>query len=252
MENVEGLLDNGLSDTLFDAIDSVSGDYQIIGPLLVNAGDYGAPTERKRVVIVGYDAGEVDAITAEDFAPKPGMPRPTVRDAISDLPTPFRAEKGCYGWTSYPALPGRRRAYAEICRKLPPSGLGWGPAIDYLKKGQVSGLMETIHTKEVQERFSSVMPGEIDSVSRFPRLHWERRCPTLRAGTGVDKGNHQSPRPIHPEDPRVITVREAARLQGFPDWFVFHPTKWHSFRMIGNSVSPFMSKHILSVIAGKL
>ncbi|KAA1337570.1 DNA cytosine methyltransferase, partial [Escherichia coli] len=72
--------------------------------------------------------------------------------------------------------------------------------------------------------------------------------PTLRAGTGADKGSHQAVRPLHPDSGRVITVREAARLQGFPDWFCFHPTKWHSFRMIGNSVSPIVSKAILSKI----
>ncbi|WP_245408740.1 DNA cytosine methyltransferase [Variibacter gotjawalensis] len=49
-----------------------------------------------------------------------------------------------------------------------------------------------------------------------------------------------------------MTVREAARLQGFPDYFRFHPTVWHSFRMIGNSVSPIMSKAIFSVIAERI
>ncbi|MFX7922723.1 DNA cytosine methyltransferase, partial [Acinetobacter baumannii] len=63
-------------------------------------------------------------------------------------------------------------------------------------------------------------------------------CPTLRAGTGPERGSYQAVRPIHPTSPRVITPREASRLQGFPDWFQFHPTKWHSFRQIGNSVSP--------------
>jgi len=37
-------------------------------------------------------------------------------------------------------------------------------------------------------------------------------------------------------------------MQAFPDWFIFHPTKWHSFRMIGNSVSPSVSYRILSTI----
>ncbi|QQA63420.1 DNA cytosine methyltransferase [Aeromonas caviae] len=48
-----------------------------------------------------------------------------------------------------------------------------------------------------------------------------------------------------------MTVREAARLQGFPDWFTFHPTKWH-FRMIGNSVSPLLSEAILGRIRKRL
>lgn len=251
MENVEGLLDEGLSDTLFDAIESVRKKYRVIGPLLVNAGDFGAPTDRKRVIIVGYDPEELEPLTPDDFAPTAGTPQPTVRDAISDLPEPIPGQDGSLGWATYPSLVGRRRAYAEICRELPPPGLGWAPALEMLKSGQVSGVIETVHTKEVRKRFALVKPGETDPVSHFPRLAWERRCPTLRAGTGNDRGKHQSARPIHPDAPRVISIREAARLQGFPDWFVFHPTKWHSFRMIGNSVSPFMSRHILSVLNAK-
>jgi DNA (cytosine-5)-methyltransferase 1 len=50
----------------------------------------------------------------------------------------------------------------------------------------------------------------------------------------------------------VITIREAARLQGFPDWFDFHETKWHSFRMIGNSVSPIMAQAMLDLVADHL
>jgi DNA (cytosine-5)-methyltransferase 1 len=50
----------------------------------------------------------------------------------------------------------------------------------------------------------------------------------------------------------VITIREAARLQGFPDSHLFHPTIWHSFRMIGNSVSPIMSKAIFGAVREKL
>ncbi|MFS9669280.1 DNA cytosine methyltransferase, partial [Klebsiella pneumoniae] len=64
-------------------------------------------------------------------------------------------------------------------------------------------------------------------------------------------GSYQAVRPIHPTSPRVITPREAARLQGFPDWFQFHPTKWHSFRQIGNSVSPIVAEHIMRVLARK-
>lgn len=80
-------------------------------------------------------------------------------------------------------------------------------------------------------------------------------CPTpkaMRTGTGVDKGSFQSVRPIHPTEHRVITVREGARLQGFPDKHLFHPTIWHSFRMIGNSVSPIMAEVVLNVVRDAL
>ncbi|MCL2924891.1 MAG: DNA cytosine methyltransferase, partial [Trichodesmium sp. MAG_R04] len=57
-----------------------------------------------------------------------------------------------------------------------------------------------------------------------------------------------SPRPIHPFTPRCITVREAARLHSYPDWFRFHVTKWHGFRQVGNSVPPLLAKAVAQEI----
>jgi DNA (cytosine-5)-methyltransferase 1 len=71
-------------------------------------------------------------------------------------------------------------------------------------------------------------------------------CNTLRAGTGSDRGAFTSPRPIHPHSPRCITVREAARLHSYLDWFRFHVTKWHGFRQIGNSVPPLLGRAVAS------
>jgi DNA (cytosine-5)-methyltransferase 1 len=48
----------------------------------------------------------------------------------------------------------------------------------------------------------------------------------------------------------VITVREAARLHGFPDWFAFHTTRWHGFRQVGNAVPPPLAHAVAgSVVA---
>jgi DNA (cytosine-5)-methyltransferase 1 len=112
-----------------------------------------------------------------------------------------------------------------------------------------TGHRRTAHTPEVTKK---VKPGGVEVIGRHARLRWDGQCPTLRAGTGNDRGSFQSVRPIHPDEPRVITVREGARLQGFPDDFRFHPTVWHSFRMIGNSVSPVMSKVIFSLISERI
>jgi DNA (cytosine-5)-methyltransferase 1 len=108
------------------------------------------------------------------------------------------------------------------------------------------------HKPEVKARFAEVPQGGMDLVGRHPRLDWNGQCPTLRAGTGADKGSFQAVRPLHPSEPRVITVREAARLQGFPDVHRFHPTIWHSFRMIGNSVSPIIAEAIFRAISAKI
>ena len=42
----------------------------------------------------------------------------------------------------------------------------------------------------------------------------------------------------------MITVREAARLHSYPDWFRSHATKWHGFRQIGNSVPPLLARAV--------
>jgi DNA (cytosine-5)-methyltransferase 1 len=101
-------------------------------------------------------------------------------------------------------------------------------------------------------RFSELEHGQQDIISKAYKLKPDGFCPTLRAGTGPDRGSYQAVRPIHYEASRVITPREAARLQGFPDWFEFHKTIWHSFRQIGNSVSPIVAEKILSVIHQRL
>ncbi len=66
------------------------------------------------------------------------------------------------------------------------------------------------------------------------------------------RGSFTSPRPIHPFTPRCITVREAARLHSYPDWFRFHVTKWHGFRQVGNSVPPLLAKSIALEIMNML
>lgn len=252
MENVEGLLDEDNRDVLTSAIERVSGRYRILGPLVVNAAHFGAATNRRRVIVVGYDPDDCDSLSLEQIQPALHS-LVTVRDAIGDLPAPIQnvGREDDFGWAKYPVGSGERLSnYARVLREAPPEGLGWAEAIRFHKKGFVSGLYATCHTAAVARRYAKTECGKSDPVSKSYRLEWNGQCPTLRAGTGAEKGAFQAVRPIHPAEGRVITVREAARMQGFPDWFVFHPTKWHSFRMIGNSVSPFVSRGLLSRILG--
>jgi DNA (cytosine-5)-methyltransferase 1 len=255
MENVPGLLSEDNIEVLSSGLESVPSRYRILDPIIVNASDFGAATSRRRVLIVGYDPNEVDSIQPEIFQPRVPKNLITVRDAISDLPGPIAEAKakGEFGWTKYPPRVARRlAAYATRLRSLPPLGLGWSEAVELHKNGFVSGLLETQHSGKVARRYRVTKGGKSDPVTKAYRLEWGGQCPTIRAGTGADKGAFQAVRPLHPGKGRVITVREGARLQGFPDWFVFHPTKWHSFRMIGNSVSPFVSEGLFNKIAPKI
>ena len=251
MENVEGLLDDDSRDVLISAIERVSGRYTILGPLVVNAAHFGAATNRRRVIVVGYDPEDCNTLSIEQLHPTPSR-LVTVQDAISDLPTPIEdgGQSDDFGWAKYPLRPGVLSAYARALRDVAPVGLGWAEAVRLHKEGFVSGLHETRHTAKVARRYASIKNGKSDPISKSYRLKWDGQCPTIRAGTGSEKGAFQAVRPLHPAEGRVITVREAARMQAFPDWFVFHPTKWHSFRMIGNSVSPSVSFGLLSKLLG--
>jgi DNA (cytosine-5)-methyltransferase 1 len=254
MENVEGLLDDGKYEILSNELENLPSRYRVLAPMVVTASSYGAPTSRRRVVVVGYDPEEIDPLSEADIK---GHTRRliTVHEAIADLPCPAPQEEtqGDFAWMKYP--PKRQDhipRYAQLMREPPPVGLGWSEAIELHSNGFVSGLAETKHSKKVAHRYSRIGCGKSDPITKAYRLAWDGQCPTIRAGTGADKGAFQSVRPLHPDIGRVITIREGARLQGFPDWFVFHPTKWHSFRMIGNSVSPFVSRGIMDKIAAKI
>lgn len=236
MENVRGL---GYSDArpFFErCLGLVPSRYEIVGPIILDAAEYGAATRRPRLFVIGYDPEYCDELTATDLESIKTGPA-TVRAAIGDLVSAEMLTEidGFDVWRIRQC--GRPNEYAARLRN---------------RDGTFTGHRRTVHTSKVIKRFAAIEPGGVDKVGRHPRLDWEGQCPTLRAGTGNDRGSYQSVRPIHPTEPRVITVREAARLQGFPDKFRFHPTVWHSFRMIGNSVSPVISQAIFSLIAARI
>lgn len=254
MENVDGLLDEGTVDVLMSAIQQITPRFRVLDPMIVKASDYGAPTTRTRVIVVGYNPNKMNELSLGDFLPTADIEPVTVKDAISDLPIPILStrKKGDYSWAKYPSIDIKKLSkYARAARKLPPKNMGWDDAIEKLMGRYSSGHETTIHSEKVAARYAALLPGKIDPVSKSTKLKWDGLCPTLRAGTGAEKGSHQAVRPIHPDEGRVITVREAARLQGFPDWFAFHHTKWTSFRMIGNSVSPKVSEFLLKQILKK-
>jgi DNA (cytosine-5)-methyltransferase 1 len=169
-----------------------------------------------------------------------------VAQAIGDLPEAehFPALKH-QDWVR--ASFGRPSAYAAILR-----GEGLDPAdFSYRRMFDPSVLTSsalTEHTALSRKRFANTEHGKTEPISRFLKLDPRGICNTLRAGTASDRGAFTSPRPIHPLSPRVITVREAARLHSYPDWFRFHVTKWHGFRQIGNSVPPLLARAVATQI----
>jgi DNA (cytosine-5)-methyltransferase 1 len=102
-----------------------------------------------------------------------------------------------------------------------------------------------------RELFSSIVPPY--KVTTFPNRWWKLRSDypvrTLMAHIGKDTYSH-----IHwdSEQARTISVREAARLQGFPDGFVFEGTMNPAFRQIGNAVPPLMAAALAEIVRKEL
>lgn len=243
-ENVPGIMQEKYAEIRNTAFSLVSDDYDILQPIKVKAADYGAPTVRTRYFFIGVKKSLKLDISYDIFMPK-GIAKVTVKDALYGLPNIIDASWQSESESWRPIVKDKDGVFYDKLWGEIPQNVGDKESIDKLQKNIISGCTGTLHSSLVQGRYDALSFGETDKISRSTRLDPNGFCPTLRAGTASDKGSFQAVRPIHPYYPRVITPREAARLQGFPDWFRFHRTKWHSFRQIGNSVSPIVAEYIL-------
>ena len=250
VENVPGIMQDAYEELREEAFSYVDAQYDILPPMHLSANDYGAATNRRRVFFFGCLTDVVGSLTLDSFKAPCDAESVRVKDALHGLPTTVDPnwQKEEQSWQIvrvYGDGNFGQRLHGHV-----PSGVGDQNALQRLSgSNEVSGFLGTAHTDEVAERYDKTECGKYDSISKSYRLDPDGLCPTLRAGTGPDQGSFQAVRPIHPTEARVITPREAARLQGFPDWFQFSPTKWHSFRQIGNSVSPILAEHIFGVVA---
>jgi DNA (cytosine-5)-methyltransferase 1 len=240
-ENVKGLTLGKHAQFLAELIAAL-GDagYDVLAPYQVlNAADYGVPQDRRRLFLIGTRKG----LNAPNY-PAANQARISVWDAIGDLPNPESFE----ALLQVDLVSVTWETASDYGRKL--RGFDQDPD-DYSYQRRfdphlLTCSLRTRHNPSSQTRFAATIQGKTEAISRFRRLDPNGICNTLRAGTDSARGAHTSPRPIHPFMPRVITVREAARLHSYPDWFRLHMTKWHGCRQIGNSVPPLLARAVAS------
>jgi DNA (cytosine-5)-methyltransferase 1 len=247
--------------------------YAVPPPRILNASRYGVPQDRRRLVMVGLETPfRPPEAPAETHSPKERIPSnldrsnrqqdglragPSVWDAIGNLPDLDEFEELADSdsvYLSSDARSLRDEMASDYARRLSGSVID---ATDLSRPrrrspSRLTSSLRTLHSEDVAERFSKVTPGEREPISRFVRLHPDGIAPTLRAGSTPDRGSFSAPRPIHPRCARVISVREAACLHGFPDWFRFSAAKWHGFRQVGNSVCPPLAKAIAESVRDAL
>jgi DNA (cytosine-5)-methyltransferase 1 len=260
-ENVKGLTvgkHRKFIQELEAAFDAAGYDLQLPWKVL-NAAHYGVPQARERFILMGAKKGHplpVYPSPQTNISGKtPKFPElhfgPTCHEAIGDLPDADSFKKLQISDAVSTARFGEPSAYAAEMRCLTNEGWHCGYAREW-DPSMLTSSARTEHTDISRRRFGATEPGAVEPISRFFRLSPEGVSNTLRAGTDGSRGAFTSPRPIHYRYQRCITVREMARLHGFPDWFRFHVTKWHGARQIGNAVPPPLARAIAGQVIAAL
>ncbi|MCY4278599.1 MAG: DNA cytosine methyltransferase [Gammaproteobacteria bacterium] len=250
-ENVKGLTLGKQRLLLEELVDEFSDNgYVISSPWQVlNAASFGVPQNRERLFLMGarrglpvpkYPRPQTSSAMDNDLALAQS---PSCEDALQDLP---EAEDFAQLWAGDSVTTdawGEPGSYAKQMRCASEDAWGFGYRRGWDPRLLTSSA-RTNHTATSRSRFLEAQPGTTEPGSRLFKLSRHGVANTLRAGTDSARGAFTSPRPIHYERPRCVTVREMARLHGFPDWFRFHVTKWHGARQIGNSVPPPLARAV--------
>lgn len=221
IENVPGLVglfDGKIKDSIIEKFTEMGYDIQY---KILCAADYGVPQSRRRVVFVGTRVGEFNY-------PQINPDIVTCSMALSDLPTlehELGAEISDY-------LTSPQNPYQELMRS---------------RSNKVHNHVAAQHSEKVQTIISLVpdggnykdLPDEYRSSRNF-HVAWTRFASNKPAPT-IDTGHRHH---FHYKYNRVPTVRECARLQSFPDDFIFLGNKTQQFRQVGNAVPPLMAQAI--------
>lgn len=236
------------SYAVIDYIRAVLGEYgagyQMIDGV-ISAADYGAPQRRMRYVVIGQKVSKTIAMDFPSGRYDEKKQR-TVRDAIGDIENvePFDDIEKDVG--------------IKLGKKPSNKGL-----IRSLRNSKV--LKNHVITKSTDvaiERFKALEQGEnfhalkeelktntYTDTSRTQRTIYLRLKYDEPSGTVV---NVRKSMWIHPKHNRAISIREAARLQTFPDSFVFCGTKDQQYQQVGNAVPPLVAKELAKYIASIL
>jgi DNA (cytosine-5)-methyltransferase 1 len=223
---------------------------------VLNASHFGTPQNRERLILYGAKRPEhLPHYPRPTTRPADGRGKvpadlplgPSVLDALGDLPDADDFEELLHSDAVRTNAWGRTSAYAAELRCISNDAWHFGYVRNW-DPSLLTGSMRTEHTTISRRRFAETQGGQTEPISRLYKLSATGLSNTLRAGTDGARGAFTSPRPIHFKHPRCVTVREMARLHGYPDWFRLHSTKWHGARQIGNSVPPPLARAVAGAL----
>jgi DNA (cytosine-5)-methyltransferase 1 len=241
-ENVEGFLTQARGRFVFDLLEPLIDVGYRIHVRKVNAAHYGVPQHRKRVLAIGgmgwdptFPVHTHSALGAPGAKLANGhhLPfTPTLREALAGLPSPKMGRSG-----EQDPLDHTYSEFNEADRQR----------AHLLEPGQrMRDLPEELWHESYRKRaYRRVMDGTPTerrggAPAGLRRLSEHEPCKAITSGALRDF--------VHPTEDRPLTIRECARIQTFPDDFVFVGTQSEKIRMIGNAVPIFLSECIAATL----
>jgi DNA (cytosine-5)-methyltransferase 1 len=243
LENVTGMTSAGGGAAVGAILAGLRDLGYAVEPQILKAEEFGVPQERRRIVFIGNRIGlptEFPKAThGSDL-----RPLVTVWDAISDLPSIADGDDGgvvpyaCEAQSDFQRemrngsncvanhIPAKlAKVNLERLKHIPQGGSWRDIPFDLLPAG-MKRAKRSDHTK------------------RYGRLSWNGLASTILTKCDPHWGAY-----FHPEEDRTLTVREAARLQSFPDWFEFRGSRTDQYVQVGNAVPPLLGRAIADAIS---
>lgn len=229
-ENVVGILsmDKGkLFKRVQEEFNSIGYDLKY---KVLNAVDYGVPQQRERVILVGFK-GNNPFEYPEATHGEGKKPFVTLKDAFGDLPVIKSGEES----TKY-----AKDADNEFLAFVRNSGDTLSEHKAPNNGAHLIKIMETLKDGQSKDDLPEEIRPKSGYGNTYAKLWWEKPSTTITRNFACPS----SSRCIHPRDSRAMSIREGARLQSFPDNYVFYGSDGMKRLEIGNAVPPLLSTAI--------
>jgi DNA (cytosine-5)-methyltransferase 1 len=206
---------------------------------ILNAEDYGIPQERRRIVFIANRIGAHILFPKIEYGV--GLkPFTTIWDAIGDLPVLTSERSDNY------ATPAKSEYQKYMRQKASNLSNHYGPKLGKINQQRIrhipqGGSWRDIPVDLLPEGMKRAKRS--DHTKRYGRPRLTDLSCTILTKCDIHWGAY-----IHPIENRPFTVREAARLQSFPDDFIFYGSMTEQFVQVGNAVPPMMAKAIAESI----
>jgi len=230
-ENVRGLLSIEKGKLLKRIISLFKSLGYRVQYQVLNSADYGVPQVRKRVIIVGTKLDKDFKYPQRTHSNLDSDLKPylTISEAISDLPF-IKSNQESFKYYSK-----AQNEFQKLMRKNAPKKLMEHKAPK--NNNRLVRLMESLPDGGSPKDAPKKLRPKSGFSNAYCRLWWDRPSTTITRNLSIPS----SSRCIHPKAPRPLTTREGARIQCFPDDYIFYGSKSSKNLQIGNAVPTFLS-----------